>query len=153
MVKLITRIIIAVILSVGLGTVGIKGNSAVLQTLFTVLGIVFSISMSLLVSFNLTKIHNNKIRKRIRTSINRTRNMLLVDFGVSAIALVVALIWDLDHLRYSFNWYTIDVLLIAIAIVTLSLIYETYNFRKIHTLNTDIEDAIIEEENNRLNAG
>lgn len=153
MAKLTVRIVIAVILSIVLASMGVNGNSAVLQTLFTVLGIVFSISMSLLVSFNLTKIHNNKIRSKIRSSVNRTRNMLLVDFGVSTIALVVALIWDVDHLRYSFGRFTFDVLLLAIVIITLSLVYEAYNFRKIHTLNTDIEDAIIEEESNRLNAG
>ncbi|HBX46340.1 hypothetical protein [Limibacterium fermenti] len=149
MLKLIARILIAVILSIGMASIGVNGNVAVLQTLFTVLGIVFSISMSLLVSFSLIKILNKKIRKKLRSSISQTRNMLLLDFGVSTIALVIALIWNTENLRYTFGWCTIDVLLIAVTIVSLSLIYETYNFRKIHALNTDIEDTVIEEENNR----
>lgn len=45
----IIRTTIAILVAVLLAIAGVKGNAAVLQTLFTVLGIVFSISMSLLV--------------------------------------------------------------------------------------------------------
>lgn len=53
---------LAIGVAILLAIAGVNGNAIVLQTLFTVLGIVFSISMSLLVSFSLTKILNNKIR-------------------------------------------------------------------------------------------
>ncbi len=149
MVKLVVRILIALALSTGLATIGVSGNASVLQTLFTVLGIVFSISMSLLVSFSLYKILNSRIRKSLRVSITQTRNRLLLDFGVSSIVLVIALIWNTEHLRYVFGWFTIDVLLVSLIIVGMSLVYEIYNFRKIHALNAEIEDAIIVEESDR----
>jgi hypothetical protein len=149
MVKLVVRILIALALSTGLATIGVSGNASVLQTLFTVLGIVFSISMSLLVSFSLYKILNSRIRKSLRVSITQTRNRLLLDFGVSSIFLVIALIWNTEHLRYVFGWFTIDVLLVSLIIVGMSLVYEIYNFRKIHALNAEIEDAIIVEESDR----
>lgn len=149
MVKLVVRILIALALSTGLATIGVSGNASVLQTLFTVLGIVFSVSMSLLVSFSLYKILNSRIRKSLRVSITQTRNRLLLDFGVSSIVLVIALIWNTEHLRYVFGWFTIDVLLVSLIIVGMSLVYEIYNFRKIHALNAEIEDAIIVEESDR----
>lgn len=145
MVKLI-RILIASALSMGLAGLGVKGNAAVLQTLFTVLGIVFSISMSLLVSFNLSKVLNKGIREEIRLSIGYTRNMLLTDFTISTIALVAALIWNENNIRYTLGKFTIDIMLLAILLIGMSLCYEIYNFKQLHKLHTDIEDAIIEED-------
>lgn len=147
MIRLCIRIVIAAISAMVLAVLGVNGNAAVLQTLFTVLGIVFSISMSLLVSFGLSKILNKKIRNRLRYSITHARNMLLLDFSVSTFVLVVALIWKEDCMRFVFwNWCVIDVMLIAVVLVASSLIYEIINFRKLHKLHTDIEDAVIAEE-------
>ena len=75
MSRMIIRMALAIGVAILLAIAGVNGNAIVLQTLFTVLGIVFSISMSLLVSFSLTKILNNKIRDSLRISILHTRNM------------------------------------------------------------------------------
>lgn len=103
MSRMIIRMALAIGVAILLAIAGVNGNAIVLQTLFTVLGIVFSISMSLLVSFSLTKILNNKIRDSLRISILHTRNMLLLDFSMSTIVSVVALIWDSKLLRYTFK--------------------------------------------------
>lgn len=149
MVKLIVRILAAAIIALLLASCGVRGNNSVLQTLFTVLGIVFSISMSLIVSFNLSKILNKSIRRRLRSSIIHTRNMLLMDFGVSTICLVFSLIWDNTNLIYHFNYFSLDIMLFGVSIVATSLIYEIFNFRKLHKLHTDIEDAVLIEESNK----
>lgn len=146
MSRMIIRMALAIGVAILLAIVGVNGNAIVLQTLFTVLGIVFSISMSLLVSFSLTKILNKKIRDSLRISISHTRNMLLLDFSMSTIVSVVALIWDSKLLRYTFKGIILDIMLIGVMLIATSLIYEIYNFRKLHKLHTDIEDAIIAEE-------
>lgn len=146
MSRMIIRIALAIGVAILLAIAGVNGNAIVLQTLFTVLGIVFSISMSLLVSFSLTKILNKKIRDSLRISISHTRNMLLLDFSMSTIVSVVALIWDSKLLRYTFKGIILDIMLIGVMLIATSLIYEIYNFRKLHKLHTDIEDAIIAEE-------
>lgn len=146
MSRMIIRMALAIGVAILLAIAGVNGNAIVLQTLFTVLGIVFSISMSLLVSFSLTKILNNKIRDSLRISILHTRNMLLLDFSMSTIVSVVALIWDSKLLRYTFKGIVLDIMLIGVMLIATSLIYEIYNFRKLHNLHTDIEDAIIAEE-------
>ncbi len=145
--KMILRIILAIVIAMLLAIVGVSGNVVVLQTLFTVLGIVFSISMSLLVSFNLSKILNKNMRNTLRNSIAHTRNMLLLDFSIATCVLVIALIWNENNLRYIVNkWVVFDVMLIAVVSIATSLIYEIYNFSKLHKLHSDIEDAVIEEE-------
>lgn len=146
MSRMIIRMALAIGVAILLAVAGVNGNAIVLQTLFTVLGIVFSISMSLLVSFSLTKILNKKIRDSLRISISHTRNMLLLDFSMSTIVSVVALIWDSKLLRYTFKGIILDIMLIGVMLIATSLIYEIYNFRKLHKLHTDIEDAIIAEE-------
>lgn len=146
MSRMIIRMALAIGVAILLAIAGVNGNAIVLQTLFTVLGIVFSISMSLLVSFSLTKILNKKIRDSLRISISHTRNMLLLDFSMSTIVSVVALIWDSKLLRYTFKGIILDIMLIGVMLIATSLIYEIYNFRKLHKLHTDIEDAIIAEE-------
>ena len=152
MIRLVARILIAVIIATLLAGIGVSGNAAVLQTLFTVLGIVFSISMSLLVSFSLSKILNKDMRKGLRSSITHARNMLLLDFGISTLVLVVALIWKENCVRYIFcDWCIIDIMLIAVVLVATSLIYEIFNFRKLHKLHTDIEDAVISEDTAKAN--
>lgn len=145
MVKLSIRLIIAVVVSLILAAIGVKGNAVVVQTLFTVLGIVFSIAMSLLVSFGLSKILNQGIRLKLRSSISQTRNCLLWDFSVSTLILVVSLLWNTSCLVYKIGWFHIDIMLFAVCVIAMSLLYEIYNFRRIHNLHTDIEDAIVKE--------
>lgn len=145
MVKLSIRLIIAVVVSLILAAIGVKGNAVVVQTLFTVLGIVFSIAMSLLVSFGLSKILNQGIRLKLRSSISQTRNCLLLDFSVSTLILVVSLLWNTSCLVYKIGWFHIDIMLFAVCVIAMSLLYEIYNFRRIHNLHTDIEDAIVKE--------
>lgn len=144
--KLLIRIIISIIIAVSLASIGVSGNSTVLRTLFTVLCIIFSISVSFLVSFSLSKVLNKKVRKKLQSNIEHSRNMLLFDFSISIIVLFIALRCNERYLRYTFGKVTIDIILIAIVLIGFSLIYEAYNFRKLHKLNTDIENAIMDEE-------
>ena len=149
MSKIIMRMAAAIAASVILSSVGVKGNAVVLQTLFTVLGIVFSISMSLLASFSLAKILNKRVRDSLRVSIAHTRNMLLLDFSISTFAFVVALAWDSSSYRYALKGVVLDVMLMGTALVAASLAHEIYNFSKLHKLHTDIEDAVITEEESK----
>lgn len=149
--KLFFRILMVVMIALLLAKANVSGNVVVLQTLFTVLGIVFSISMSLLVSFNLSKILNREMRNALRGVISHLRNMLLLDFGVSTICLVTALIWKEGCYYYSLHeWINLDIMLIAVIWIAMSLIYEIYNFRELHKLHCDIEDEVIEEEAKKI---
>jgi hypothetical protein len=64
--KVIIRILIALCISVVLSYFGLHGSIGIFQSIYTVLGIAFSIEMSLIVSFDLSKIYNNRARQTIR---------------------------------------------------------------------------------------
>lgn len=126
----------------------IHGNAGVLQTLFTILGIVFSLGMGLLVSFKLSEVKNDKIRKLMRDSLSHTLKLYVGDFGLtSLIFLLSILIYNGKVLKIIDN-ISIDYSLSAICVCVTSIAYEVYNFTKIDKLNIDIEEEIINERKN-----
>lgn len=131
------RACIASIAALFLSAFGVIGSVAVLQTLFGVLGVVFSVSMSLLLSFNLTGVRNDRIRRNIRYEISGTRNCIVADFAVSAIASAIAFVFGYN----CFDW-----LLVATIITLCSILFEAYNFCRLHKLSIDIEEAILAED-------
>lgn len=144
MAKQIGRLTIAVILGVILSNIlPASINNGLIQALFTVLGIVFSIAMGLLVSFNLSSVLNNTFRDRIRNSIASTRKWLLIDFTLSTIAFTVGQLYPTYTLNVSHIILRCDVL--AISVIITSLIYEIYNFGLINKLRVDIEERLIQE--------
>lgn len=148
MYRLFLRIILAVLFSLFLSACNLRGEVNVLQTLFTVLGIVFSISMSLLVSFDLSKVLNISARKKIREAIEYTRKCLMRDFAISSILFGMGMFMPSLSFRIykGFSFYAV---LVAICVVAVSLAYEVYNFNKIHNLHIDIEESILSEDTSK----
>lgn len=145
--KATLRILIALCISIVLSSFGLHGSIGVLQSMYTVLGIAFSIAMSLIVSFDLSKIYNIKTKQRIRNSIKRTRNSIIFDFSISTIILIIS---STDKFKetviFICNKISLNIVLCAICIIAISLLYEVYNFTKIQSLNEDITDRVMEEE-------
>ena len=151
-VNLFKRLFFALVTGFCLSMLGISGNVSVLETVFTVLGIVFSISMSLIVSFSLNGVLNKTTRKRIVENLNNIRTCLLRDFCMATLVLVAALVWNKDNINYYFSnselcWC--DVCLWALCIITYSLAYEILNFSHIHELRLDLDNEILKEESSR----
>lgn len=148
MKQLIARLIIAICLGAVLSYyLPERINEGLIQALFTVLGIVFSIAMGLLVSFNLSAVLNDDFRKDIRSSIESTRNWLLIDFAISTLAFSIGVIYS--SFQFFIKTVSIRLEIICIALIVISLVYEIYNFRLINNLRIDIEERLIKEENKR----
>jgi len=144
MMRLFKRLIIAGILSLILSNINVKVDRDINQTLLAVLGIIFSISMSLLVSFNLSQVLNKKIRIKIRNSINHTTKMLIADFLISTIFFVLTAIPN-NTIIQTGTFMKFDCQVFGMCVITISILYEVYNFKEIHNLNVEIEEKIIEE--------
>ena len=67
--------------------------------------------------------------------------MLFDDFLTSFVVVIIATICDGRYLCRTF-----DIMLMVTIVIIVSLIYQAYNFYKLHKLKTDIENAIAEEE-------
>lgn len=148
MKQLLIRLSLAICLGISLSDCLPKQiNESLIQALFTVLGIVFSIAMGLLVSFNLSSVLNNDFRKSIRASIESTRNWLLADFAISTLAFSVGTIYSDFHVCV--KGFCIRCEIVCICLIVISLIYEIYNFRLINKLRIDIEERLIKEVNKK----
>lgn len=134
--------VLALAVALLLAMAGVRGHAVVLRALFPAMAIVYSVSMSRIVSFSLTGVRNRRLRDAIRNSLSHARNMLSLDFGLSTLVSLVALSCDTMSLRYTYGYVVIDIMLVGIMFVTFSLLYEVYNFRRLHKLHTDIEDAV-----------
>ena len=142
----ILRILIVLILTVILSYFGIMGSTNAVQALFTVLGISFSISMSLIISFDLSQVLNDKYRKPIRSAITNTRNGLILDFAFSTFILLLASIQVVSDFELKIKGCSVFYFqTFAICVIVFSIFYEAYNFTQIHNLQNDITDAIIRE--------
>lgn len=148
MKQLLIRLLLAICAGIALSDCLPKQISeGLIQALFTVLGIVFSIAMGLLVSFNLSSVLNDDFRKSIRTSIESTRNWLLVDFAFSTLAFSVGTIYS--KYQICVRGFCIRCEIVCISVIVISLIYEIYNFGLINKLRIDIEERIIKEVNKK----
>ena len=146
MIKLFIRLLCALIISMTIAVLGLRGHDVILQSLFTVLGITFSISMSILISFDLSKVYNKSIRMSLRSRCRHILNQLILDFIISCLIFVLGLMCNECTPIYVFKRFHLDILLFSIFALATSLIYELYNFRRIQKLKDDIADRILDEE-------
>lgn len=119
----------------------IKIGKDVSNTLFTIVGIMFSIGMSIAVTSNTSVVVNRKIRKSIRDEINRIRDLFISCFSIVAIIYVLNIIfknWTLEVLGYKI--FNLEVLQLIIQLY--SIVYFIVNFKSLQNLNNQIGDAI-----------
>lgn len=146
----IVRYTIVLIFTMLLSYLNVRGNTTAVQSLFTVLGISFSISMSLIISFDLSQVLNEKYRTPIKQSIKTTRNGLIWDFILATFVLLLSSLnaiadWELvikGHTLFHFKTF-------AVCFLVLSIFYEARNFIAIHDLHDEIADAVIKEKNSK----
>ena len=140
--KWVINIIVIAIISVLISLSGLKitVNEAVMMTLYTVSGIMFSIGLGLIVSFNLTEVKNPIYLSKIRKNIKRVRDAFICYFICLTILFVI--IQCLDDLKFSFLFFNFRVF-VAITLLH-SIIYYIHNFLLIQELNDDILDKINE---------
>lgn len=133
---LICSIILAVLLS---GLTGIRVDGGVLNTLYTVAGVIFSVGMSIAISAKTDKVVKESNRKMIRDSFRMVRNSFMLLFGISTILFIAAQ-------AYTIEKYPAFMELLCAIHLLISIVFYVTNFIKLHKLGEDIEDRIMEEE-------
>lgn len=102
--KLFKGFICCIILSVPITLLmDIEIGENVSNTLFTIVGIMFSIGMSIAVTSNTSVVVNRKIRNSLRDEINRIRNLFISCFSIVAFIYVLNIIlsnWTLEVWGY-----------------------------------------------------
>lgn len=133
------RIILSLLVGVFIAFAINTPRENISDTLFTVLGIVYSIVMSLLITFSTTNIKNTQYRKKIKVLIREKIRFTTVDFFFPVLFYTLSC---LDSL--SLYWIKpIHFFMGSIVISLSSLIRVFFYIRK---LNDDIEEKIFEEQ-------
>lgn len=147
MIGIVGRGIIAIILTGIMSYFSLGMDKQVIQALYTVLGIGFSIAISNIISFNLSEVaseyHRNEFINKLRTQ----RNKHGVDFFLSTSLYIICSstpqsIYELFGI--SFNWLTLSGLYILLSLVDL-----LFGFISIQKLNEDVAKRIITEKRNQ----
>lgn len=148
--KILIRLIILGSIAILLSTFKIiYPNSDLLSTLYTVCGIMFSIGLSLIVTFNLSNIRNKNYLTKIKRNLRYIRNSFMWYFTIATFAFIGESYLPTENLNlYVFqtnkgvllSWWSIFLVAILFAII-----YFIINFLALQKLSTDIYDRVNEE--------
>lgn len=144
-VVILTTLVSALILS-SLYTPEQGVYKAVVPTIYTLSGIMFSIGMGIVCTFNPSAIKNPQIFKRVKENIAKVRNSFLIYFSLATFTFLISQIahshtFSVVKLTIVFNPETVAVLFSLI-----SLIYFILNFLTIQKLIFDLAEKVMKEE-------
>lgn len=133
---LVTSIVLAGVLS-AFTPIGVSND--VLNTIYTVAGVIFSVGMSIAITPKTEKVTNDKIRMEIRASYLAVRNSFMYLFGIGTILFVVAQAWEIKK-------YSTELALLCAIFILISIIHYIYNFVRLQKLGEEVEDQVLKEE-------
>jgi hypothetical protein len=149
-VKHIIRILVISVLFVIISLVcPMHPDEFFINTIFTVSGIMFSVGLGLIVTFNISGVKNGKHIKQLRTNINKVRNSFIIYFLITTISYILdkylrdsktlSASFQIGNTHIELNWSVLFCLLMLY-----SIIYYVANFIEIQKLNNDIFDKVNE---------
>lgn len=121
------------------------------NTIYTISRIMFSIGMGVICTFNPSGIKNENIYSIIENNIFKVRSSFLFYFALSTILFIAQTIFDLSY-RIAIGFDFIDITIIldvktfTLVMSIIAIIYYIINFQAIQKLNLDIAKRIIQEE-------
>jgi hypothetical protein len=127
-------------------------NDYYMNTLFTILGIMFSIAMGLLITFNLQGIKNKRVIDKLRSNIKKVRHYYIKYFAFSTLLyLLEKYLRDKENNLYVFSIreisITINFSLITVVILLYSIIYFIINFIAMQRLSDNLYDEVNSKNN------
>ena len=141
--SIIYRIVLSLLVGACIAFASDTPKGSISDTLFTVLGIVYSIVMSLLITFSTSGIKNAEYRKVIKKLINKKISLTTVDFFIPVLFYLSIYI---ERLPSGF----VGPIHCFIGAIVVSLVSLTRVFFYIRKLNDDIEEKIFEEQKQNL---
>lgn len=150
--------IIAAFLCVILSCIPISIPKDALNVLYGIVGVLFSVGMSLIIAFTAKDIINNELKKLLRKSMHQVRNNFLWIFFISTFFYVAfSIIGENSQFSIVFfktESYELTVTFSVSVAVLGELLYSTIalvsNYMDIQSFYEDIEDRIQKETNKNL---
>lgn len=121
------------------------------STLYTVAGIMFSIGMSIIITFNTNGVKNKDYKILIRKKLHFVQNNFIITFIIISILYIILSNFINNNCKQELsanNFLTTFSSQFIIITIILAIIYFIANFKAIDKLNNDLRDHIDENENN-----
>lgn len=126
--------------------ININVDDFFIGTIYTVSGIMFSIGISILVTFNLHGLRKQSFINNIRFNINKVRNLFIYYFSLSTFSFIIE-----RYLRKSENniikiyddsdfIISLNLSFVIIIVIFYCILYFIFNFLEVQKLNNDIFD-------------
>ena len=140
--SLLLRLLFILIISSLLTILEITFIDSTANPVFTVLGIVFSVAMSIVTGFNLNEIVWKEKRQLAERTLRITRDELLYEF-------ILAIVFIVTHqINYTIVFKSINILSMqtfsSVGLIV-TLLYMIDKFRSIHNLNDELSEKIVSE--------
>lgn len=122
-----------------------KMNQAIVPTIYTLSGIMFSIGMGIACTFNPSQIRNDQVFQRVKKNITNVRNTFLMYFMLSTVTFLASQIFVRSYIPVMNFTLTFDPKILALLFSIVSLIYFIVNFLTIQKLVFDIAERAMNE--------
>ncbi len=142
------RILFILILTSAAYLIGINPDSNMLSTLFTVLSILISIGLSIIISFDLSKIKNDFFHDRILNNLKEVRNTFLIYFAVITFSYIISPKFLLQYEESTIQIYDYKILLpnlvnnFIFSLMVFGIAYYMYNFYRLQSLKNEIDNEL-----------
>ncbi len=146
MLSLFCRYLTALIISVVISSLfDIECKDQVIQTLFTVIGIAYSIAISNIIGFKTDDIVNVKYRNIIKNKIKSMKNMNTIDFSLSILVFISSFLFT--SFKFSLYFVRFNMSMFVLLSLLFSLLYIVCSFAGLQQLSEDVSDRLYKEKN------
>jgi hypothetical protein len=146
MLSLFCRYLTALIISVVISSLfDIECKDQVIQTLFTVIGIAYSIAISNIIGFKTDDIVNVKYRNIIKNKIKSMKNMNTIDFSLSILVFISSFLFT--SFKFSLYFVRFNISMFVLLSLLFSLLYIVCSFAGLQQLSEDVSDRLYKEKN------
>ena len=136
MLSLFCRYLTALIMSVVISSLfDIECKDQVIQTLFTVIGIAYSIAISNIIGFKTDDIVNVKYRNIIKNKIKSMKNMNTIDFSLSILVFISSFLFT--NFKFSLYFVRFNISMFVLLSLLFSLLYIVCSFAGLQQLSEE----------------
>ncbi len=158
MKKIISISIVVIILTlIASNFCSLKLDDYFMTAIFSITGIMFSVGIGLIVTFNFSQIRKKKIILDLRKNLKKVRDSYIIFFGLSTLCYILDyyirktdLYYIVLHLGESLS-LKVNLSIFFLISMLCSIFYFILNFISIQKLNEDLFDRINKELDNTTN--
>ena len=142
--------IVVLFLSVASSTFfGHEISNEMISLLYSVVGILFSVSMSMIISFNTQGVKNREVKKSLKTQMKRLMTNAIMYFSSLSVLMLIQLFFqqvDTKDVVFAIGPVTFRMSCLLVWYSSLCIVYYIVNFTHVYELNNNIEEQIDGEE-------